>query len=56
MIPKKVFFTSGSGTHKEMLESFEMALRDAGLSWKKEYASGESGRYAWTAFEINPVT
>lgn len=31
LVPKKVFFTSGSGTHKEMLESFEMALRDAGI-------------------------
>lgn len=31
LIPKKVFFTSGAGTHKEMLESFEMALRDAGI-------------------------
>ncbi|HEY3422901.1 MAG TPA: arginine decarboxylase, pyruvoyl-dependent [Methanocellaceae archaeon] len=31
LVPKKVFFTSGTGTHKEMLESFEMALRDAGI-------------------------
>jgi arginine decarboxylase len=31
LVPKKVFFTSGVGTHKEMLESFEMALRDAGI-------------------------
>lgn len=31
LVPKKVFFTSGAGTHKEMLESFEMALRDAGI-------------------------
>lgn len=28
-VPKKVFFTSGSGKHKERLTSFEMALRDA---------------------------
>ena len=31
LVPKKVFFTSGVGRHKEMLESFEMALRDAGI-------------------------
>jgi arginine decarboxylase len=31
LVPKKVFFTCGAGTHKEMLESFEMALRDAGI-------------------------
>jgi arginine decarboxylase len=31
LVPKKVFFTSGAGAHKEMLESFEMALRDAGI-------------------------
>ncbi|AGF95738.1 MULTISPECIES: pyruvoyl-dependent arginine decarboxylase [Methanosarcina] len=29
LIPKKVFFTSGAGTHPEKLESFEVALRDA---------------------------
>lgn len=29
--PGKVFFTTGTGRHKEMLESFEMALRDAGI-------------------------
>lgn len=31
MIPKKVFFTHGVGRHKEKLESFEIALRDAGI-------------------------
>ncbi len=31
LMPKKVFFTTGTGWHREMLESFEMALRDAGI-------------------------
>ena len=31
LLPKKIFFTTGAGTHKENLESFEMALRDAGI-------------------------
>lgn len=31
LIPRKVFFTSGVGTHPEYLESFEVALRDAGI-------------------------
>ncbi len=31
MIPKKVFFTKGVGRHKEYLQSFELALRDAGI-------------------------
>jgi arginine decarboxylase len=31
MIPIKVFFTKGAGKHKESLESFELALRDAGI-------------------------
>ena len=31
MIPKKVFFTNGTGTHKDKLASFERALRDAGI-------------------------
>jgi len=31
MIPKKVFFTKGVGRHLEMLHSFEIALRDAGI-------------------------
>ena len=31
MIPKMMFFTKGVGVHKEQLESFELALRDAGM-------------------------
>ncbi len=31
MIPKKVFFTKGVGRHNEKLESFELALRNAGI-------------------------
>ncbi|MBI4665052.1 MAG: arginine decarboxylase, pyruvoyl-dependent [Nitrospinae bacterium] len=31
LVPKKVFFTNGVGTHKEELRSFELALRDAGV-------------------------
>lgn len=31
MVPQKVFFTKGVGKHKERLESFEAALRDAGI-------------------------
>jgi arginine decarboxylase len=30
-VPKKVFFTNGVGTHAEELQSFELALRDAGI-------------------------
>lgn len=30
-VPKRVFFTKGVGRHKEMLQSFELALRDAGI-------------------------
>jgi len=30
-VPKKMFFTTGVGTHKEELRSFELALRDAGI-------------------------
>jgi len=29
LVPKKIFFTTGVGVHKEKLTSFEMALRDA---------------------------
>ena len=31
MIPKKLFFTKGVGRHKYQLQSFELALRDAGI-------------------------
>jgi arginine decarboxylase len=31
MVPKEVFFTSGVGKHKHKLQSFELALRDAGI-------------------------
>lgn len=31
MVPTKVFFTKGVGRHKEKLQSFEAALRDAGI-------------------------
>ena len=31
MVPKKVFFTKGAGKHKNELQSFELALRDAGI-------------------------
>src|SRR5512146_2354022 len=31
MIPKAFFFTKGVGKHKEQLQSFELALRDAGI-------------------------
>lgn len=30
-VPEKMFFTTGVGTHKEELRSFELALRDAGI-------------------------
>lgn len=32
MVPKKVFFTKGVGKHKDELQSFELALKDAGIS------------------------
>ncbi|MEE8167425.1 MAG: arginine decarboxylase, pyruvoyl-dependent [Candidatus Hydrothermarchaeales archaeon] len=31
MIPRKMFLTKGVGRHKEKLQSFELALRDAGI-------------------------
>jgi arginine decarboxylase len=30
-VPKRVFFTKGVGRHKDYLQSFELALRDAGV-------------------------
>ncbi len=30
-VPSKVFFTKGVGRHRELLTSFELALRDAGI-------------------------
>ncbi|MBW2977490.1 arginine decarboxylase, pyruvoyl-dependent [Candidatus Woesearchaeota archaeon] len=32
MIPKRVFFTKGVGRHKDKLQSFELALRNAGIA------------------------
>lgn len=32
MVPSKIFFTKGVGVHKEYLTSFELALKDAGIS------------------------
>lgn len=31
-VPARMFFTKGVGKHKEHLQSFEMALRDAGIA------------------------
>jgi arginine decarboxylase len=31
LVPKKMFFTKGHGTHKEELRSYELALRDADI-------------------------
>lgn len=31
-VPKEMFFTKGVGKHKNNLESFELALRDAGIA------------------------
>ncbi|MEM4245943.1 MAG: pyruvoyl-dependent arginine decarboxylase [Candidatus Bathyarchaeia archaeon] len=33
MIPKYFFLTKGVGKHKEQLQSFELALRSAGIHW-----------------------
>ncbi len=32
LVPTGIFFTSGVGTHKDRLASFELALRDAGVA------------------------
>lgn len=31
LVPKKMFFTKGVGSHKEELRSYELSLRDAGI-------------------------
>lgn len=31
MVPKQIFFTKGVGKHKHQLQSFELALRNAGI-------------------------
>jgi arginine decarboxylase len=31
LVPKRIFFTKGVGRHKDYLQSFELALRDAGV-------------------------
>ncbi len=31
LLPKEVFLTKGTGTHRDQLRSFELALRDAGI-------------------------
>jgi arginine decarboxylase len=31
MVPKQIFFTKGVGKHKQQLQSFELALRNAGI-------------------------
>ena len=31
LVPKKMFFTKGVGTHKAELRSFELALRESGI-------------------------
>lgn len=33
MIPNKVFLTKGAGKHKDKLQSFELALRKAGIAY-----------------------
>lgn len=32
LVPRKMFFTKGTGKHRENLQSFEEALRDAGIA------------------------
>ncbi len=32
LVPSKLFFTNGVGVHREKLQSFELALRDAGIA------------------------
>lgn len=33
MVPKEIFFTQGVGRHRLQLQSFELALRDAGIAF-----------------------
>lgn len=33
MVPNRMFFTKGVGRHKDKLQSFELALRDAGIQF-----------------------
>ena len=32
LVPKRLFLTRGNGVHREKLQSFELALRDAGIA------------------------
>ena len=32
LVPKEMFFTKGTGKHRNNLQSFEEALRDAGIA------------------------
>ena len=43
LVPSKMFFTKGVGHHKEHLQSFEMALRDAGIA---EFNAGKGVKYS----------
>jgi len=40
IVPKQVFFTKGVGFHKNKLQSFESALRDAGGFYADQSLSG----------------
>lgn len=33
LVPKRLYLTNGVGVHREKLQSFEMALRDAGIAF-----------------------
>ena len=50
LVPKKMFFTKGVGRHKEYLQSFEMALRDAGIA--ADTLQGFLARYRNTDLEV----
>jgi hypothetical protein len=34
LVPTKIFFTKGVGSHRDELRSFELALKDAGIGNK----------------------